>query len=80
VLVVPDARVIGQSADAIVFNVRWDSTTHAQVDEALRQFETVNLPVTGLVLTQIDPKGMKRYGYGGRYGAYSRYGKRYYEA
>ncbi|REC55121.1 chain-length determining protein [Rhodosalinus sediminis] len=79
VLVVPDARVIGQSADAIVFNVRWDSTTHAQVAEALRQFETVNVPVTGLVLSQIDPAGMKRYGYGGRYGAYSRYGARYYE-
>jgi Mrp family chromosome partitioning ATPase len=49
------------------------------VAEALRQFETVNVPVTGLVLSQIDPAGMKRYGYGGRYGAYSRYGARYYE-
>ena len=79
VLVVPDARVIGQSADAIVFNVRWDSTTHAQVADALRQFETVNVPVTGLALSMIDPAGMKRYGYGGRYGAYSSYGARYYE-
>jgi polysaccharide biosynthesis transport protein len=80
VLVVPDARVIGQSVDAIVFTVNWDSTSKSQVSEALRQFSSVNLRVTGLVLGQIDPKGMKRYGYGGKYGAYSKYGKGYYDS
>jgi Mrp family chromosome partitioning ATPase len=75
VLVVPDARVIGQSVDAILYSVHWDSTSKAQVAEGLRQFANVNLRVTGLVLAQIDPKRMKRYGYGyGRYGAYSQYG------
>lgn len=80
VLVVPDARVIGQFVDAIVFSIKWDSTSKSQVAEALRQFSSVNLRVTGLVLGQIDEKGMKRYGYGGRYGAYSRYGKGYYDS
>jgi capsular exopolysaccharide synthesis family protein len=80
VLVVPDARVIGQVADAIIFAVAWDRTSRAQVTEALRQFATVNVRVTGLALSQISPKGMKRYGYGGRYGAYSSYGKAYYDA
>ena len=47
---------------------------------AMREFESVNLRVTALVLSQIDPKGMKRYGYGGKYGAYSTYGRGYYEA
>jgi hypothetical protein len=32
------------------------------------------------VLSRVDPKGMRRYGYGGRYGPYSRYGQGYYEA
>lgn len=78
VLVVPDARVIAQSVDAVVFSVSWDSTTKAQVAEGLEQFRIVNQKVTGLVLSQIDPVRMKRYGYGGKYGAYSQYGNAYY--
>lgn len=82
VLVVPDARVIAQSVDAVVFTVAWDSTTKAQVSEGLEQFDIVNQNVTGLVLSQIDPAGMKRYGYSGKYGkygAYSHYGNAYYD-
>ena len=78
VLIVPDARVIGQSVDAILYTVKWDQTSRTQVREGLRMFETVNLKVTGLVLGQIDAKGMKRYGYGGEYGAYGAYGAKYY--
>jgi hypothetical protein len=33
----------------------------------------VNVKVSGLVLTQIDKRGMKRYGYGDSYGSYSNY-------
>jgi len=80
VLVVPDARVIGQQVDAIVFTVAWNRTQRGQVTAALREFASVNLQVTGLVLAQIDPRGMKRYGYGGKYGAYASYGRGYYEA
>lgn len=80
VLVVPDARVIGQHADAVVYVVKWDSTNALQVQDGLRQLSSIGLPVAGLALSQIDPKGMKRYGYGGRYGAYAGYGHRYYNA
>ena len=79
VLVVPDARIIGQHVDAILFNVAWDRTSRAQVKEALRQFSTVNLAVDGLVLSQISPSGMKRYGYGGKYGSYAAYDSAYYD-
>ncbi|KUJ73279.1 chain-length determining protein [Ruegeria marisrubri] len=78
VLVVPDARTIAQHADALLFAVHWDSTDQGQVAEGLRMLESVNFRPTGLVLSQIDMKGMKRYGYGGQYGAYSRYGQKYY--
>jgi len=78
VLIVPDARVIAQVADAILFTVKWDSTSKQQVEEALHMFESVNQKVTGLILNQIDPKGMKRYGYGGKYGSYAAYGAKYY--
>ncbi len=80
VLVVPDARVIAPLADAVIYTVNWDRTTRAQVAEGLKLLRTVNVNVTGLVLSQIDPKGMRRYGYGGHYGAYSRYARGYYEA
>ena len=79
VLVVPDARVIGQSVDAILYTVRWDHTTQRQVIEGLKSFESVNLRVSGLVLGQINSKGMKRYGYGDSYGAYGAYAKGYYD-
>ncbi|MGR3316589.1 GumC family protein [Roseovarius indicus] len=79
VLVVPDARVIGQHVDAIVFAVGWSKTHRGQVTAALREFASVNLQVNALVLSRIDPKGMKRYGYGGKYGAYGSYGKGYYD-
>lgn len=77
-LVVPDARVIGQFADAIMYVVRWDQTPKTQLRQGLAMFESVGLKVTGLILGQIDPKGMKRYGYG-RYGAYGYGAKGYYE-
>ena len=73
VLAVPDARVIGQWVDAILYTVKWDSTSQRQVREGLRSFEGVNLRVSGLVLAQISAKGMKRYGYGDSYGAYDSY-------
>lgn len=80
VLVVPDARVIAPLVDAIIYNVKWDSTNKSQVAEGLRQFETLNLRVTGVVLTQIDMRSMRKYGYGGKYGAYSSYGQEYYDS
>ncbi len=78
VLVVPDARILAQISDAVLFSVHWDKTTRHQVDEALRMFHNSNQRITGLVLSQINAKRMKKYGYGGRYGAYSGYGAKYY--
>ncbi len=73
VLAVPDARVIGQSVDTIIYAVKWDSTTHRQVIEGIKSLESVNLRITGLTLGQIDKRGMKRYGYGADYGNYQGY-------
>ncbi|NPD16351.1 AAA family ATPase [Xinfangfangia sp. D13-10-4-6] len=78
VLVVPDARIIARHADTTVFVVRWDHTPQAQVSDALQQLAQVRVPVAGLVLSQVDPAGMRRYGHGGYYGAYSRDGEGYY--
>lgn len=79
VLVVPDARIIGQSADAVLFTVRWDMTSKTQIDEGLRMFHSSGQRITGFVLSQINTRRMKSYGYGGRYGAYAGYGAQYYK-
>ena len=79
VLVVPDVRVLGQYADALIYTVAWNRTSANQIAEAIRQLASVNVPITGMVLSQIDAAGMRRYGYGDRYGAYSGYGKAYYD-
>jgi Mrp family chromosome partitioning ATPase len=59
VLVVPDARVIAQHADAVVYVVHWDKTARTQVDEGTRLFRSVNVLITGFVLSRIDPKGRR---------------------
>ena len=79
VLVVPDARIIGSSVDAILYTVKWDSTTKRRVSEGLKSFENVNLSVTGLVLGQINARGMIRYGYWDVYEAYGKYRHGYYD-
>ena len=73
VLAVPDARVLGQLADAIIYSVKWDSVTHRQVLDGLKSLESVNLKPSGLILSQIDRHKLKRYGYGDSYQAYSGY-------
>lgn len=78
VLAVPDARVVGTMADAVLFVVNWDSTARELVDEALKSLRTVNVPVSGLVLARVDARRMRRYGYGARYG-HARRMRRYYE-
>lgn len=81
VLLVPDALVIAQSADVVAYVVQWDKTPRRQVADGLRAFATVNAPVTGLVLSQVDPRGMKRYGHGGSYGqGYRAHSKKYYDS
>lgn len=80
VLVVPDARIIAQHVDAMLFVVAWDQTSKGQVEAGLQMFSTSSdgTVVKGLALNKINPRGMRSYGYGDRYGAYSTYGRRYY--
>lgn len=75
VLIVPDARIIANKVDTILFTVRWDSTSKTQVRNALHMFKTVGASVDGLVLNQINTKQLKRYGYSDDYGVY---GSKYY--
>ena len=79
VLIVPDARVISHHVDSIVFSVAWDKTTKQQVEAGLKQFELLNGPVIGMILSQIKPKQMARYGGEGTNPGYSGFGSPYYD-
>lgn len=72
VLAVPDARIIAPHVDRVLYAVRWNITTAAQVRLGLGAFKFPGAPDAGLVLTQVDARKMRRYGYGG-YG-YADYG------
>lgn len=53
-LVVTDARVIAQHADAVVYLVRWDHTRRGAVAEGLRELATVNARIAGIALSLVD--------------------------
>lgn len=72
VLPVPDARLIANHCDQIVYVVRSSSTPSSTVAAGLRLFDNMNLQVDGLVLTQLKKNaGYGSYGYG--------YGSEYYK-
>lgn len=73
VLAVPDARIIGRQVDTTLYTVRWDSTTQRQVIQGLKELAQVSVPIAGLVLSQINHKRLKRYGYGDQSSAYTGY-------
>jgi len=70
VLLVPDACIIATHADVILYTVRWDRTREKQVLAGLKALRGTGTQVCGLVLGQINPRGMRRYGYGKDFGTY----------
>ena len=79
VLAVSDARVIAQQADAVIYAVRWNSTTRRMIRTGLESLRQANVHAIGLALNKVDPKRMDRYGYYGYgYGAGSGNLQKYY--
>lgn len=65
----------------MIYVVHWDRTPRQQVMQGLQAFAPVNVPVTGRAMSQIDPRGIKRYGYSGTYGqGYGSSSKQYHES
>ena len=53
-LAAPDARIVAQVADAIVYVVRWNHTPRGAVAEGVRELTSLDLPIAGLVLSMVD--------------------------
>lgn len=77
VLLVSDARVIGRLADAVIYVVHWNQTTHAQVQEGLHSLNSVDVKISGLVLSQVNPRQARSYG--GEYRELYGYKNEYYQ-
>jgi capsular exopolysaccharide synthesis family protein len=56
-----DTALLGAVADITIMVVRWRTTTYTAVLHALRQIALYSVPVTGLVLNQLDPRATARY-------------------
>lgn len=64
-LVVSDARILAGFADAVVHVVRWGKTPRDAVVDGLDELRSVNAPIRGLVMTQVDEDRAARLGYEG---------------
>jgi capsular exopolysaccharide synthesis family protein len=77
IMAMADATLIAKLADTTVYVVRWASTPREIAGEGIRQLTKFNLKVAGAILTQVDLKDQKRYGYDD-YGYYHGQYKNYY--
>ena len=68
---VSDGLMIGTLADALIYVIKSDNTSIPQVVKGVGQLLQNNVPVTGVVLTQVDIKKAKKLGY--KYSGYYDY-------
>jgi capsular exopolysaccharide synthesis family protein len=67
-LAVTDARIISASADATVVVLRAGKTNRKLSEGALDGLGSVGAKVLGVVVNDVQRRGMQKYGYYGRYG------------
>ena len=63
-LAVADARVLAQHVDAVLVVGRWRRTTFNILDACLKSLRSVDAPIAGVALTQVDARQMRYYDYG----------------
>jgi succinoglycan biosynthesis transport protein ExoP len=76
---VTDTRAAAVLADTVLYVVQWKKTKAEIASHGLEALEGSRIPVTGLVLTQVDLKRHSKYGYGDVATYYSEYKKYYVE-
>ncbi len=75
-LQMPDARVLGRCADAVILVVRAEQTTLEAAALARQRFSEDGTKVLGTILNNWNPKHTSTYGYGKYYESYKRYYKK----
>ncbi len=60
VLPVPDARLLSQHADVVIYAVAWRRTPAHLVQAGVQELINLNAPIAGLILSQIDTRKMRQ--------------------
>lgn len=63
VLVGAEVLTLSRMVDKVAFMVRWGDTKRDAVMEALKDLIEVQADIAGVVMTRVDPKGYRKYGY-----------------
>jgi Mrp family chromosome partitioning ATPase len=67
IMAVADAAAVGKLVDTTVYVVRWAETPRETVGEGLKLAKNYNIRLAGIVMTQIDMREQKSFGYSGYY-------------
>lgn len=67
---VSDAQWLAQHVRSVIYAVKADSTPVQAIQNGLKNLERFGSPLAGIVLTQLDVRKSKRYGYGDYDGYY----------
>ena len=73
-----DTRLLAQKVDALAILVKWRSTPLGAVKTAIHHLDSVNAPISGVVLSQVNMKAQSYSGYSYS-GYYNKEFKRYYQ-
>lgn len=77
VMAVADSIALSPLVDAVLFMVRWGTTPRQLVLNSIKQLQSCNVPLAGVVMTRVDMAKQQAYGYGD-YGYYYGKYKEYY--
>lgn len=77
ILPVAETRAIANLSDTVVLVAKWRKTNKDAVASAIDILEDVGAHLSGVLLTQVNPKARSRYGYGD-YGYYYSSYRKYY--
>jgi len=76
IMAVADAMIIARHAESVMFVIQWEQTPKGIVKTAVKQLAQTQIPLAGAVLTQVNIKRHRGYGYGDQgyyYGSKSAY-------
>ncbi|MFC4348519.1 GumC family protein [Kordiimonas lipolytica] len=76
IMAVADAMIIARHAESVMFVIQWENTPKGIVKTAVKQLAQTQIPLAGAVLTQVNIKRHRGYGYGDQgyyYGGKSAY-------
>ncbi|MFY7962476.1 MAG: GumC family protein [Elsteraceae bacterium] len=76
-LAVSDTSLLTRIADQVIYLIRWNSTPRDAVRTGVRLLRSSGAPLVGVVLSQVNMRKHKRYGYGDYGHYYGRYGEYY---